>query len=550
MKMTGAQALIKALEEEQVTKIFGYPGAANAPIYDALSKSSIQHILTRHEQGAAHAANGYSRVTGKVGVCMATSGPGATNLITGIATAYMDSIPIVAITGQVSSEMIGRDVFQEVDITGATEPFCKHNYLVKEPEDIGRIIKEAFYIASSGRPGPVLIDIPIDIQLEEVDFYYPKEIKIRGYKPNYTGNMLQIKRIAREIEISERPVICAGGGVISANASEELIALSEHFGIPITTTLMGIGAVPGEYPLYLGMLGSHGVHPANQAVAKSDLLIIVGARAGDRATGQTDKFAQHAKIVHIDIDPAEIGKNLGTNFPIVGDVKIVLGQLIEYIQGHKQDNVYKQSWVTTVSGWKSRMKEKQLKQYTDETGYVDPRYVLSLLSELTEGNAVVATEVGQNQIWTANHYRVKKPRCFLTSGGLGTMGYGLPAAIGAKIGNPENMVILIAGDGSFQMSLQELGTLKQWGIDLKIILFNNNRLGMVREVQKLKYKANYFSVELGENPDFIKLASAYDIEGKKVTQNSKVKEALKKALEWEGSYLLEFLIDPEESTLP
>ncbi|MDD4378208.1 MAG: biosynthetic-type acetolactate synthase large subunit [Eubacteriales bacterium] len=550
MKMTGAQALIGALEEEQVTTIFGYPGAANAPIYDALSNSSIKHILTRHEQGAAHASNGYARVTGKVGVCMATSGPGATNLITGIATAYMDSIPIIAITGQVSSEMIGRDVFQEVDITGATEPFCKHNYLVKSAEDIGRIIKEAFYIASTGRPGPVLIDIPMDIQLKEIDFLYPKDIKIKGYKPTYTGNGLQIKKITHEIEISERPVICAGGGVISANASDELMALSEHYGIPITTTLMGIGAVPGDHPLYLGMLGSHGVHPANQAVAQSDLLIIIGARAADRATGQTDKFAQHAKIVHIDIDPAEIGKNLGTNIPVVGDVRTVLRQLIEYTQEHKQGSAYKQEWVTRSSDWKSAMKKRQRKQHTDETGYVSPRYVLSLLSELTKENAVIITEVGQNQIWTANHYVVTKPRHFLTSGGLGTMGYGLPAAIGAKVGNPENTVILIAGDGSFQMSLQELGTMKQWGIDLKILLFNNNRLGMVREVQKLKYESNYFSVTLEGSPDFIKLAAAYGIEGEKITQNSKIEEALKKALEWEGSYLLEFMIDPEENTLP
>ncbi|WHH57206.1 biosynthetic-type acetolactate synthase large subunit [Petroclostridium sp. X23] len=543
MKMTGAEAVIKALEEEKVTVIFGYPGAANAPIYEALSKSHIKHILTRHEQGAAHAASGYARVTKKVGVCMATSGPGATNLITGIATAYMDSIPIVAITGQVSSEMIGRDVFQEVDITGATAPFCKHSYLVKNEKDLPRILSEAFHIAATGRPGPVLIDVPIDVQIRELDFKYPKNPDIRGYKPTYKGNGLQLKKIAEAIEKSEHPVICAGGGIIHSGASEELITIVEELGIPVVTTLMGIGAIPSSHPLNLGMLGSHGVYAANQAVSNSDLLIVMGARAGDRAIGKTDKFARHAQVIHIDIDPAEIGKNLGTKIPIVGDVKLILQHLMKYLHSG-----YKQEWVNTVTQWKDSRMQKTVKEYED-SDYVNPKYVLKELSELTEGNAVVATEVGQNQIWAANHYKTVYPGTFLTSGGLGTMGYGLPAAIGAKVGTPDKTVFVIAGDGSFQMSMQELGTMKQWDIDVKIILFNNQRLGMVRELQKMHYKSNYFSVTLDKNPDFIKIAAAYDIPGEKVLLNSKVKAALENALKYEGAYILEFQVDPEESTL-
>lgn len=547
--MIAAQALVKALEHEEVTTVFGYPGAANAPIYDALSKSTIKHILTRHEQGAAHAASGYARVTRKVGVCMATSGPGATNLITGIATAYMDSIPLIAITGQVSSEMIGRDVFQEVDITGATAPFCKHNYLIKSAKDIPKVIREAFHIASTGRPGPVLIDVPIDLQLEEIDFQYSKGPDIRGYKPTYKGHALQIKKIVEAIAESARPVICAGGGVITSNATAELTELVEGLGIPVATTLMGIGAIPVPHPLCLGMLGSHGVRAANLAVAKSDLLIVIGARAGDRATGQTDKFARQAKIVHIDIDPAEIGKNLGTNIPVVGDAKIILQQLLNYVDEHYKEKHYKTQWISTITQWKNAKPTNNIKEDGNNEQYVNPKYALSVLSEVTKGETIVVTEVGQNQIWAANYYQTVYPGGFLTSGGLGTMGYGLPAAIGAKVGSPEKTVIAIAGDGSFQMSMQELGTMKQWDIHIKIILFNNYRLGMVRELQKMKYQMNYFAVTLEGSPDFVKLASAYDIPGEKITNNSKVKEVLDRALSYQGPYLLEFIVDPEESTL-
>lgn len=546
MKMSGAKAIVRALEDEGVTTIFGYPGAANAPIYDELQRSDIMHILTRQEQGAAHAASGYARATGKVGVCMATSGPGATNLITGIATAYMDSIPIVAITGQVSTEMIGRDVFQEVDITGATEPFCKHNYLVKDVKNLVKIIREAFYIAKTGRPGPVLIDIPIDIQIKEADYQFAAKIDIRGYKPTYEGHVLQLKKIAKALRESNYPVICAGGGVIASGATKELTELAEKIGIPVTTTLMGISSFPANHPLYLGMIGSHGVSTANQAVAKADLLIVMGARAGDRATGHTDKFARNAKIVHIDIDPAEIGKNLGTNIPVVGDVKTILGQLNKYI-----DSDYKQEWVETVSQWKNAALHTMSDTEQDEgKQYVSPKYVLQMLSELTQGKAIVATEVGQNQIWAANHYKPSVPGSFLTSGGLGTMGYGLPAAIGAKIGKPDETVIAVAGDGSFQMNMQELATMKQWNVDVKMMLFNNGRLGMVRELQKKKYNGNYYAVHLQEgNPDFVKLASAYDITAEKITRNSDVIGALKRALDHTGSYLIEFSINPEESTL-
>jgi acetolactate synthase-1/2/3 large subunit len=551
MEMTGAQIIIKMLEEEGVTTVFGYPGAANAPIYDVLSKSNIKHILTRHEQAAAHAASGYARVTGEVGVCMATSGPGATNLITGIATAYMDSIPIIAITGQVSTEMIGRDVFQEVDITGATEPFCKHNYLVKDINKLAEIIREAFHIASTGRQGPVLIDIPIDIQLKTTEYILIDKLDIRGYKPTYKGHNLQIKKAAEAINNAERPLICAGGGVIASEASGELIKLVETLNVPVVTTLMGIGAVPVGHSLCLGMLGSHGTYAANRAVAKSDLLIVLGARAGDRVTGNTDKFAKHAKIVHIDIDPAEIGKNLGTDIPIVGDIKTILKSLIEYIdiKNRQEINTVKSEWIDAVTQWKNKKVTENLYNITKDSPYVSPKYVFKTLSDITSGNAIITTEVGQNQIWAANHYRTTHPRGFISSGGLGTMGYGLPAAIGAKVGNPDRTVIAIVGDGSFQMSMQELGTMKQWGIDIKIILLNNNRLGMVREVQKQKYQSNYFAVTLEGSPDFVKLADAYDIPARRIMKNSEVEEALNRALHHKGSYLVEFIIDPEESTL-
>lgn len=541
MKMIVADAIIKMLEYEKVLTVFGYPGAATCPIYDSLVKSKLKHILMRQEQSTAHAANGYARVSQKVGVCLVTSGPGSTNLITGIATAYMDSIPIVAITGQVSTELIGKDVFQEVDITGATAPFCKHNYLVKDPEDISKIIHEAFYIAGTGRPGPVLIDIPVDIQNMEIDFEYPTKINIRGYNPTYKGHGLQLKKISKAIKESSRPLICAGGGVLTSDASQELIDISEKFGIPVTTTLMGKGCMPETHGNYLGMIGSHGVYAANKAISKADLLIVMGARAGDRATNNSDKFANEAQIVHIDIDPAEIGKNIGTNIPVVGDVKTILQQMKKYLKSE-----YKKEWIETVLQWKVPQ-DDCLK--IDKDAYVNPKYVLKELSKLVNGNAIVTTEVGQNQIWAVNYYNSIRPRKFLTSGGLGTMGYGLPAAIGAKIAKQEETVIVISGDGSFQMNLQEIATMKQWNVNIIIILFNNGVLGMVRELQKNKYCENYSGINLDGSPDFVKLAEAYDIKGVRITENSKVKEALKTALNQEDSCLIEFAVDPDENTM-
>ncbi|NLD46761.1 MAG: biosynthetic-type acetolactate synthase large subunit [Clostridiaceae bacterium] len=541
MKLSGAKAIIKALEIENVDVIFGYPGAAICPFYDALPESGIRHILTRHEQGAAHAASGYARVTGKVGVCVATSGPGATNLITGIATAYMDSIPVVAITGQVSSELIGRDVFQEADITGAVTPFCKHSYLVKDANDLPRIIKEAFYIAATGRPGPVLIDIPIDMQTKEIKFSYPENVEIRGYKPWYKGNGLQIKKIAEAVAKAKRPVICAGGGIISARAEKQLLKFAEKCSIPVTTTLMCIGAVPSGHKLNLGMLGSHGVFAANYAVHNADLLIIMGARVGDRAMSTPNQIAKKAQIIHIDIDPAEIGKNIEVSIPVVGDVRIILEELNEVA---KKGDV--EDWIDTLTREK---KKHKLKIEIDERDFVNPKYVLSELSKIVDEDTIITTEVGQNQIWTANYFDVKKPRTFVTSGGMGTMGYGLPAAVGAKIGCPDLKVISVSGDGSFQMSMQELGTIKQNKLGVKVLIFNNSRLGMVRELQKLKYCGRYSQVYLDENPDFVKLFEAYGFKGERINKNSQIPEALKRMLADDTPYLLECIVDPEESTL-
>ncbi|MDF2523388.1 MAG: ilvB [Clostridiales bacterium] len=542
MKVTGAEAILMALKNEKVDVLFGYPGAAICPFYNALLDSDIQHVLTRHEQGAVHAASGYSRVTGKVGVCVATSGPGATNLITGIATAYMDSIPIVAITGQVATEMIGKDVFQEADVTGATAPFCKHNYLVKKAGDLPRVIKEAFHIASTGRPGPVIIDIPIDIQNKEFNFEYPQSVDIKGYKPVYKGHPFQIKKIAEAVEKAKSPVICAGGGLINGNAHKELCEFVEKCHIPVTTTLMGIGCIPWDHEFNLGMLGSHGVYAANYALHNADLVIILGARVGDRAIGTASKIAEKAKIVHIDIDPAEIGKNVEVSIPVVGDIKLVLSDLLELV--HKGDV---DSWNESLK--KIRHEKKKKFDTEDNGGFVKPQYLLSALSEMAGAETIVTTEVGQHQIWTANHYRVNKPRTLISSGGMGTMGYGLPAAVGAKIGAPDRKVIAIAGDGSFQMSMQELGTIKQNDLGIKIIIFNNSRLGMVREIQKQKYSSRYSQVFLETNPDFVKLVDAYGFRGEQISSNSEVKAALERMFDYNGTYLIECIVNPEEATL-
>lgn len=540
MRMTGAQAIIKALELEGANVVFGYPGAAISPFYDALIDSNIRHILIRHEQGAAHAANGYARVTGKVGVCVSTSGPGATNLITGIANAYMDSIPIVAITGQVDRELIGTDAFQEADITGATAPFCKHNYLVKNVNDLPRIIKEAFHIAGTGRKGPVVIDVPVDVQNSTLEFSYPETISIKGYKPTYKGHPVQIRRALSAIERASAPVICAGGGVIASDASAELQRLAEAYNIPVVTTMMGIGSIPYEHPLHFGMVGSHGSSIANYALHNADLVIILGARAGNRAIGSSAVLSKKATVIHIDIDPAEIGKNIEASIPLVGDVKLILNELLK-IAG-SSDN---KEWADTVTARKNNIKQRRRSNIES----IDPKRMLSMLSDYLPKDAVIATEVGQNQIWTANNYKVSIPRTFITSGGLGTMGYGLPAAVGAKLGKPDVPVVVISGDGSFQMSMQELGTMKQYNIGVKIILFNNQRLGLVRELQDLKHNSRYSQIFLDNNPDFVMLAKAYGFMGERISKASEVEGALRRLTEDNEPYLLECMIDPMESSL-
>ena len=540
MKISGAQAVVKALELEGVDTVFGYPGGAILPVYDALLDSGIHHVLVRHEQSAAHAASGYARSTGRVGVCIATSGPGATNLATGIATAYMDSIAMVAITGQVPVAMIGRDVFQEVDTTGTTEPFTKHNYLVKKTEDIPRILKEAFYIARTGRPGPVLVDIPKDVAEGVLEFEYPKAARLRGYKPTYKGDPEQIDRMIREIKKSRRPVICVGGGGISSGASEEIRELAERIKAPVATTLMGIGSFPATHPLFLGMMGQHGVYAANRAVAEADLLIVLGARMGDRATRNGSSFAQEACVVHIDIDPAEIGKNISTHIPIVGDVKQVLTDVL------KQDlDREDQGWLEMTAEWK-RVYEGP----GEGLEGVNPMKLMETLSNQLGKDFILVTDVGQHQIWAGRYLKIERPRAFLTSGGFGTMGYGLPAAIGAKIACPGKRVVLLTGDGSFQMNLMELATLVQEGLDIKMILLNNRSLGMVREIQQHSYRGRYYQVSMKGNPDFIKLAAAYGIHGLRIKGQEDLSQAIERVLTWEGPLLAEVEIDPRANVIP
>ncbi|MCK4463463.1 MAG: biosynthetic-type acetolactate synthase large subunit, partial [Candidatus Omnitrophica bacterium] len=475
MKMTGAQILLEALKRENVKVIFGYPGGALLPVFDKLYDEKIRFILTRHEQGAAHAADGYARATGKVGVCMATSGPGATNLVTGIATAHMDSVPIVAITGQVKTHLIGNDAFQEADVTGITRPITKHNFLVKDTNDLARTVKEAFHIARSGRPGPVLIDLPVDVQINEAEFHYPKEASIRSYNPTYTGHKGQIKKLAKAIADSKKPVLYAGGGVIISGASNELRELVKKTSIPITATLMGLGCFPETDILSLGMPGMHGTVYANHAIQESDLLIAVGSRFDDRVTGKLDEFAPHAKIAHIDIDPSEIGKNIKTDIPIVGDAKNLLSDLLAEVNPRKPDG-----WNNTTEEWK---KKYPLKYIQPEDGEILPQYVIDRISQIADSDTIIVTDVGQHQMWAALFYQHKKPRSFLSSGGLGTMGYGLPAAMGAAMAFPDRMVISISGDGSIQMNIQELATCAINKIPVKIAVLNNSYLGMVRQWQ-------------------------------------------------------------------
>jgi len=539
---TGAKILIEGLQREGVETIFGYPGGVVLPIYDELYHSSLQHILVRHEQAAAHAADGFARASGRVGVCLATSGPGACNLVTGIATAYMDSVPIVAITGQVPTSLLGNDAFQESDITGITLPITKHNYLVKRTEDLGHVLREAFFIAGTGRKGPVLIDIPKDVSNKPIEYEFPeqKQVSLRGYQPTVRGHAKQIDKAVEMISEAERPVIYAGGGVIASDASQELVALAETLMVPVTTTLMGLGAIPCDHPFNLGMLGMHGTRYANYAVTECDLLIGIGVRFDDRVTGKLDTFAPHARIVHIDIDPAEIGKNKKVDIPIVGDVKSVLQDMLAKIQKKKAYD----KWLSRIRGWK----EKYPLSYKKD-GTLRPQFIVEQLSGLLKGDGIIVSEVGQNQMWTAQYYCFRKPRTWITSGGLGTMGYGFPAAMGAHFACPDEVVFDIAGDGSFQMNIQELSTVATNKIPVKVAILNNRFLGMVRQWQELFHDRRYSYTELPP-VDFVKVANAYGVEGIMVESSEEVLPALKAAIETDGPFVIDFRVEREENVFP
>lgn len=539
--MTGAQILLESLKREGVRVMFGYPGGQVLPIFDTLYDFDIKFILTRHEQGAAHAADGYARATGKPGVCLATSGPGATNLITGIANAYMDSIPMIAITGQVKTSLIGNDAFQEADVTGITRPITKHNYLVKDVKDLARTVREAFFIASSGRPGPVLIDIPSDVQLQDTEFIWPEKVDIRGYKPTYFGHPGQIKKAAKLIAAANKPLIYAGGGVITASAHRELKELAERIQAPVTTTLMGMGAFPDTHNLSLGMLGMHGTAYANHATMESDLIIAVGARFDDRVTGRLDAFAPYAKVIHIDIDPSSISKNVRVDIPIVGDARNILVKLLEEIKKIPDTS----GWLKTIDGWK----KKYPLTYKKDNGMIKPQYVIEQIYEATKGEALITTEVGQNQMWAAQWYKYTHPRTFISSGGLGTMGFGFPAAMGAKLGCPEKTVFDIAGDGSIQMNIQELATCVCNKIDVKVAILNNGYLGMVRQWQELFYKKRY-SYTCITSPDFVKLAESYGALGLRVTKKEDVRPAIEKAIATKNTVFIDFQVEGEENVFP
>lgn len=550
---SGAEILVKCLEKEDVEVVFGYPGGAALEIFDALQKSKIRNILVRHEQGAAHAANGYARASGKVGVCLATSGPGATNLITGVATAYMDSIPIVLITGQVSTSMIGTDAFQEVDVTGISDPISKHNYLVKDTAELPRIVKEAFYIAKSGRPGPVLIDLPKDVAAARVEAEDCLRVDLRGYKPNIIGHKGQIRQVVQLLREAERPLLCAGGGVISAGAEEELLCLAEQLQIPVVNTLMGLGSISREHPLSLGMLGTYGLAKANLVTQNCDLFIALGMRFDDRVTGNTKKFAPQAKIIHIDIDTAEIGKNIRVDVPLVGDLKIILKQIIESLEGEKREG----SWLTreTLAELeKEAAREAAATPANAPAGSAGPEIypgdIISALNQLITPDTIVTTDVGQHQIWAAQGLKLRKPRTFISSGGLGTMGYGIPAAIGAQVACPGRTVVVITGDGSFQMGMPELGTCLAEDLPLKIILFNNKTLGMVKQLQDHYCERRHTSVYFRKLPDFQYIARAYGALSLSARDKKELPEKLEQLLRHPGLGILEIEIPAEYNVYP
>ncbi len=547
MKLKGSQILMKVLKEEGVDTIFGYPGGAVLDIYDALVKTDIRHILVRHEQAAVHAADGYARASGKVGVCLVTSGPGATNTVTGIASANMDSIPMVILTGQVPTALIGNDAFQEVDIVGITRPCTKHNYLVKKTEDLARVIKEAFFIAKSGRPGPVLIDLPKDMINQVIDYAPPEEPRMKSYNPTCHPNKKQLQKVVKLIRDSEKPAIFAGGGVVLAKASAELTEFARKAGIPVMGSLMGLGAFPGTDPLWLGMLGMHGTYRANMATAHCDLLIAVGVRFDDRVTGKTDAFASNATIVQIDIDPTSIHKNIPVSIPIVGDCKTALKHLNKLLDEADLSGLSarRRQWLDQIESWKSTRPLAYC-----QSGKIKPQYVVEKLYELTKGKALITTEVGQNQMWAAQYYHFDQPNHFITSGGLGCMGFGLPAAIGAQVAAPEKLVVDIAGDGSIQMNIQEMATAMQHNLPVKIVILNNGFLGMVRQWQELFYDKCYAHTCMDFAPDFVKLAEAFGAVGLRATTPEEVEAVLKEGLSTPNAVIMDFVVEPEEGVYP
>jgi acetolactate synthase-1/2/3 large subunit len=547
MKLTGAQIMMEVLKEEGVDTIFGFPGGVVIDLFDELAKTDIRNILVRHEQGAVHAADGYARASGKTGVCLVTSGPGATNTVTGIATAYMDSIPLVVFTGQVPTQLIGNDAFQEVDIVGITRPCTKHNYLVQSAEDFPRIIKEAFFLARSGRPGPVLVDIPKDVTKETIDYTPIGEVQLKSYNPTYNPNMKQLRKVVDLIKESKRPVIFAGGGVILSQAAAELTEFAHKTQIPVTTSLMGLGAFPGTDPLWLGMIGMHGTYRANMSTGACDLIVSIGVRFDDRVTGKTDAFASQAKIVHIDIDPTSIRKNIPVTIPIVGDCKTSLRLLNELIDQAGLDDMAAKhkNWFAQIEEWKSTnpLAYKQ-------TDSIKPQFVVEKLYELTNGEAIITTEVGQNQMWAAQYYHFNQPNHFITSGGLGTMGFGLPAAIGAQMACPDKLVIDIAGDGSIQMNIQEMATAVQCCLPVKVAILNNAYLGMVRQWQELFYDKRYVCTDMNCAPDFVKLAEAFGAVGLRASKPEEVEAVLKEGLSVPQPVIMDFKVDREESVYP
>ncbi len=551
MKISGAEILIESLKKEGVDTVFGMPGGVVLQIFDVLyNEKDLKFILTRHEQGAAHAADGYARAKGRPGVALVTSGPGATNTVTAIANAHMDSIPLIVITGQVASRMIGNDAFQEADIVGITRPCTKYNFLVKSVDELAMTIKEAFYIASTGRPGPVLLDIPKDISGARADFEYPEKVSLRSYNPTYYGNKWQIKQAAQAIMKAKRPVIYAGGGVILSNASDELKELAEINKIPVTLTLMGLGGFPGTHPLFLGMLGMHGTYAANMSIHDSDLVIAIGSRFDDRVTGKVSEFAPKAKFIHIDIDPTNIRKNIHVDIPIVGDVKNVLMELnkeIRMIEENKNQLIKeREPWYSQVKEWE---KEHPL-TYKKSNKIIKPQYVIEKIYEQSGGDAIVASDVGQHQMWVAQYFKFDRPRTSITSGGLGTMGFGLPAAIGAQFACPDKLVFNVAGDGSFQMNLQELATIAINKLPIKIAIINNGCLGMVRQWQELFFSQHYSGSILNTIPDFVKLAEAYGIKGLRAKSPSEVEAVIKEAISTDGPVLMDFIVDPGENVFP